>query len=647
MATGIYEWKDKLPVPDFGSMVTATKDPATPAPMQSPSQPTTGGSMFGGASFGDMVKAGPAASSPTPSFNDLFSSMGDTRAQNLQGAQQAIGEGFNPSTPSAGSQVARNSFIKAQEAAERKVLEQSALSGRDETGQIRGDRQDFLTQQALPQRMDFEAQLQAQEEKQAETRRQNAVGNVLAMEGLGSQERQADKSLLESARQFNTRQEFETWATKEGWNQDAINRAWQSNETALERTSREGVAFAGLNLEEKRLAQEGSQFTSRLDFDRWATQAGLDDVAAGRIWQSIENDRDRSLTKDENALDRNLTQSESRLGRELQRYIADTGFAIDERQLTETIRQFDGKLAFDKWATQAGLDDNAAARVWDGHLQDLSQKWQTGERLGSQEHQVLIEDKRVQAQTAAQQFDRLTNLEVLGKTQEWDAQKLELTNTYQTLRDTQAMSHEQAMTVMKGDIETRLTQMGVNADAARQAAEIEAGKWTTEREIAHQSAVANAELLFKYDNLREQVGLDSQRLNQSAQEIANQAAQFAQSFGLEEMRIKEMLNSDKSKAALGELSILMELAGDNPDMQQMVSGRFVAYMQTSGMISPEQAKQMIEKIQNPPPPDPIRDAAASVEEGDVPGATKQVTDGAIDQIGEAASTAKRWITSLF
>jgi hypothetical protein len=556
MATGIYEWKDKQPVPDFGSMVTATKDPASPAPMQSPSTPTAGGSMFGGGavpSFGDMVKGGPAASSPTPSFNDLFSGMGDTRAQNLQGAQQAIGQGLSASGPSAGSQVARNSFIKAQEAAERKVLEQSALSGRDETGQIRGDRQDYLSKTALPQRMDFEAQLQAQEEQQAQARQQNAVGNLLAMEGLGEQgrgtdaqnalaargqditvrgqdieERQANKSLAESARQFNSRQDFETWATEGGWDQDAIARAWQSGE---------------------------------------------------------------------NSADRAVTVSEGALGRELERYLGEGRLDIDRQQLSETIRQFDGKLAFDQWATQAGLDDNAAARVWEGHLQDLQQKWSTGERLGSQDHQVLIEDKQIKAQTAAQEFERVANLEVLGKTQDWERAQAEILNGYQVARDQGQMSHEEALQAARGQIEASLTQMGIGADAARQAAELKSREWLAGLELEQQKTLANADLLFKYDSLRTQAGIDQQSLDLRKTEVLNQVTQFAQTFGLDKAKTDALLKSEDWERH----AILMELSGDNPDMVGFASHQFVDLLANQFGISAEEKAAMHAAIDAKPP----------------------------------------------
>lgn len=718
--TGVYEWKKptpKLPGVNGGE---APKSPMDP--MAAPTQGQSSTSMFGpteanksavaGGDFNSMFNAG--ATAPTPSFNDLFAGAGDQRQQNIQAAQTNISQGFQPQGESAATTQARNQFQKAQDEAQRQVLEQAALSGRGETGQIIGDNREFLTKQALPQAMDFEAMLQTNEQASNRQRAQEAMGNLLSLEGLGSQERSQqaqlslqEKQLGESARQFNTQQAFTEWATKEGWSQDAINRAWQSEEAAKERASREGVAFAGLSLEEKKLAQEGSQFASRLDFDKWATQAGLDNQTATRIWQSIENEKERGsaekiafaqlsvkekelaqqgaqfkdelafkkfateggwsqqeadrawqslenekeissrekisfaqLSMEEKALaqegaqfrdrlsfdkwatqvglddkqadriwqanenekERTARAEESGLSRELQKYIADRGFAIDDKQLAETVRQFDGKMAFDKWATQAGLDDNEKGRIWQGHLQDLEQKWQSGERLGSQEHQSLIEDKRIQAQTAAQEFDRVANLEALGKTQEWDAAKLAITNGYQTARDAGQMSHEQAMQAAKMEMERNLAVMGLDAQTARQAAEIEARKWETERQIAHESAIANAELLFKNQSLLTQSGLERERLNQNAQEIANQAAQFAQSFGLEETRVKEMLNNEKSSTAIGNLSVLMELAGDNPDMMDLASRQFFTTMKDMGIMSPEEATRAIQELNNPPPP---------------------------------------------
>lgn len=552
MADAVYQWKDKK-TPDFGSMVGAKSDPYSATP-QSQSATLAAPKPQGGETpsmdFGTLFKSGSAG--PTPSFNDLFQDVGAQRAQNVQAASQNIGAGLNPSTPSAGSQTARNAFIKAQNEAQRQNAEASTLANRDETGQAVGDRRDYMTQTLLPQRMDFEAQLQAQEEQQAQQRQQNAMGNLIALEGLGSQERTAAAG-------------------------NAI--------TARGQDIQERLGMADLSVREKQLAQQGQQFTDELSFKKWATEGGWEQDEINRVWQSLEKGKDRAVTVSENALDRVLDK-----------YMADTGFDIDRQQLSENIRQFDSKLAFDEWATKANLDDNEKARIWDGRLQEIQHKHEKGERLGSEEHQILIEDKRAQANTAAQEFEKLAQLEILGKTQEWEQQKMAIADGYQQRRDQGQMSHEQAMQAAKLDMEKSLTQMGVDAQAARQAAEIEANRWETTRQLKQQETLANAELLYKYASLRENSKLENEKLKQNAQEIANQAAQFAQSFGLEEKKVTEMLNSQKAKDLLGNQAILMELAGDDPDMVEFASIKYVDTLVGLGMLSPEEAKTMKQSI---------------------------------------------------
>lgn len=754
MAEAVYQWKQPAPKLPGVTGTTSPMDPmGAPKPTQSPTFAPSGGGMSGGPSFGDLVKAGPAGSSPTPSFNDLFAGMGDQRAQNVQAAQQNVAQGFQPQAPSIASQQARNQFQKAQDETQRQVMEQAALAGRGETGQIVGDNRAFLTQFAMPQTMDFEASLAAQEEDRARTRSRDAMGDLLNLESLGAQERatnaqnslaargqditmrgqnlqsqQAAAQLAENARQFNSRQEFEAWATREGWSQEAINRAWQSGESAAERGSRERLGFADLlsqetrqgrdiasrermglaeiasreklgladlSIREKALAQEGSQFTDRLSFDRYALERGYSEAEIERAWKSMESskeiasqekvafagldlERDKFSAADQNAKqglsleanaqamtrlgmdreeayryaslaqakgladrgftleesqqaltaqgmkaedaryyaglahqeresakDRSLTASEGALGRELDRYIADAGFDIDREQLAETVRQFDGKIAFDTWATRAGLDDNEKGRIWQGHLQDLNQKWSTGERLGSQEHQVLIEDKRVQAATAAQEFERVANLEVLGKTQEWEQTKIGILEGYQQRRDAGQMSHEQAMQAMQAETETKLTQMGIDATTARQAADIQARQWEVTRELKQQETLANAELLYKYASLRETTGIQKQELNLRAQEMAQDAAQFLQTFGLEEKRTLAMLESQEMKDLIGVNTMLMEMAGDDPDLIDLASEKFIKSlgmmkMGDNPMLSPQEVDGMIQALKSPP-----------------------------------------------
>ena len=82
-------------------------------------------------------------------------------------------------------------------------------------------------------------------------------------------------------------QDFEAEQQAKQW-------AWQSNETSLDRQLQREIEAGRMTLEEKRLAQEASQFTDKLEFDKYALEKGLEQKDIDRIWNSKENALDRA-----------------------------------------------------------------------------------------------------------------------------------------------------------------------------------------------------------------------------------------------------------------------------------------------------------------------------------------------------------------
>lgn len=84
--------------------------------------------------------------------------------------------------------------------------------------------------------------------------------------------------------------------------QNAKQWAFQSSESNLDRQLQREVEAGRLGIEEKRLAQEAMQFESRQEYDRWALKMGLSENARERMWQSIENSKDRSFQAEQEKL---------------------------------------------------------------------------------------------------------------------------------------------------------------------------------------------------------------------------------------------------------------------------------------------------------------------------------------------------------
>jgi hypothetical protein len=115
---------------------------------------------------------------------------------------------------------------------------------------------------------------------------------------------QAQAELLETARQFDSQQAWETWATQQNialeearmaWqsNEALAERSWQAGENSLDRILQREVEAGRLDLATAELAEKTRQFDSQQDFEREMALLGYDQDAIARAWQAGENALDR------------------------------------------------------------------------------------------------------------------------------------------------------------------------------------------------------------------------------------------------------------------------------------------------------------------------------------------------------------------
>lgn len=213
-----------------------------------------------------------------------------------------------------------------------------------------------------------------------------------------------EQKFYEDARQFNTKMDFDKWALEQGLAENERQRIWQAvqndkelanrveiatmqtdlerwkqgrveamqqagfdQETALLRAQQEYEAVQAdldrqltreveqgrLSLEEKKLAQDASQFQSQQDFERWALEQGWSQDAIARSWQASENATQRAF----------LTQ-QANLDRILQSAIEQGKLNVEWEQLAQQARQFDTEMEFQQWAMEQGWEQDAIARSW-------------------------------------------------------------------------------------------------------------------------------------------------------------------------------------------------------------------------------------------------------------------------------------------
>jgi len=525
--------------------------PATGAPPPGPFGATAGANPFAG-----VKSFPPVAPAQNPGgFEALLNGAQPARAQNVAGAQQAISDMLMaPTGPSRESEAARSAFVKAQTEAQRQGAEQSALSGRLQTGQIGGDA-DAMRQKGLTQRADLENQLAISDSKRADANRQAGISALLGMEGLGEQAHSAEAQNAVTIR-----------------GQDI-----QDKQATASIASTEKIAFANLSQEDKRLAQEGSQFATRQEFDKWALTKQLDDKTADRVWQGIENEKDRSLKAGENALDRALNSSQfsEKMG-------------LENKQLSETIRQFNSREDFDRWAKNTDVDEAERNRVWQGNQEAVKQKWQTGERLSSQEHEVLLEKMQEDNQAKVMERNQVLNLDTLEKQQVHEERMLGFKDTYEGLRAKDGYSHEETMAQIEAKIASDLSAQGYSQDQALQGAHLEAQRIEGERSREMEERVSMAQLASSNSIASAELGIKKEQLDLAREELTAQLNDNAAMLGMKKEEFATAMEDQRFKRALDTAAVLTEKWGDNPDTQAKAAEILFGGLRDVGMMTDAQ-----------------------------------------------------------
>lgn len=511
-----------------------TASPAAP-PGSQPAQP---------ASFSDALRNNPLS-------QPLIRSASENIMQNLNNSQG----------PSMGSMFALNEYNKGESEALRQAKESSALNGRAFTGQISGDVNNELTNKLIPARQNFLGQLQGQEEQQNIARQQNAFQNLNTMAGLGQQGEIASNQLQSAEKQ-------------------------QANQLA----STEKVAFAGLDVQKQQLAQTAMQFNSKQDFDKWALDQNLSQADKELVWKSTEAEKDRQLT-----------QGQGELNRTLQQYVADKGFQIDDKKLTEQVKQFNSQQDFQKWATQAGLDADTQKQVWQANQNDIQRKQDLGMQLTAGEQALRMEGLKEAHDTAMADLGHVLNLDTMDKQQANEVALKKMDQSFTSLMTDKGYSHDEAMAATKQEYAKQLETMGFDHDTAMQAsdqwfkgqqadADRNQSKYLAEAQMAQTYDMFNQDLQQKYNFQADDVTLAHDKLSAESQ-------QWAQSLGLDEQKFNLLKGTQEFQNLSDTTSTLMAMAGDNPDMLQFAAENFYKGMGNlknadgSAVMSPDQVKQ--------------------------------------------------------
>jgi hypothetical protein len=280
----------------------------------------------------------------------------------------------------------------------------------------------------------------------------------------------------------------------------------------LDRELQREIEAGRLSIADRELLQQARQFDSRLEFDQWATQAGLDDAQASRVWESTERLKDRTFQSTENALDRANQLDIQKMSIESQTALAElqAKLATDQLLLAQDFESVQAQLNRDLDVAMQNGDFQHAMRILETQNdfaaaqaqadrefarseRVATQTWQSGEAISDRDFQKGMATLEHKYNLAVQNRD-FANQRMLQQSM----MEFEMAKQYNTF------SQEERMAQLNND----LAEAQANNDVMRQQAimgyghSLEMNRIASEQgfeaamrqhEMLHQAALQNAD----------------------------------------------------------------------------------------------------------------------------------------------------------
>lgn len=396
-----------------------------------------------------------------------------------------------------------------------------------------------------------------------------------------------EKQLATNAGQFKDELSFKQWATQGGWTQDEIQRSWQASQNEKGIASTEKIAFADLSFREKQLSQEGSHFKDKLAFDTYALEKGFTEDEKERVWQSLENEKNRAsaekisyadLSFREKELAQNAGQFKDKLA--FDTWATNAGFtdaekqrswqsAENDKQLTQSASQFKDKLEFDTWATQQGISQQEKDRAWSMNQFDqefAAKNSQFQQSFSQRERELNIDVNQfnreqdfkewaTQRGFTEQEKDRVwqTNLEAMKAANQKVLQDAQFAND--RIMQDKTLSAQEKLAAMENSLEVWktkqadiLTRDGWDKEDARQAADIQARITMQTTQLKQDLDIFETENATTIKQLQQENSQFLATYQQKKAELAQQNTQFEKSLASGDKKEANRLAFDMQKS---------------------------------------------------------------------------------------------------
>jgi hypothetical protein len=179
-------------------------------------------------------------------------------------------------------------------------------------------------------------------------------------------------------------------AAKEAQAETEKQRTFQSQQAELDRSLTRDLEQGKITMQEKELALNASQFTSKQEFDAYALKEGFTEDEIARAWDASEKSVTRQFQQQERVGAEQFKASSDQLDRQLTAALEQGKINQADKELAMNAAQFKSKQEFDAWATKEGYSEADRERAFAAAQTANNQAYQTGERLSQQKFSTAM-----------------------------------------------------------------------------------------------------------------------------------------------------------------------------------------------------------------------------------------------------------------
>lgn len=371
------------------------------------------------------------------------------------------------------------------------------------------------------------------------------------------------------------------------------------------------------------------------------------DIAAAQIGSAEKmQGSEQAFAAGENALSRELDKYgiDTRIQAETALQASDQAFLtaqqqrgyLNETELTNLRAEIESNLLKQGFTQEQAmqiadqkhqLNIQSNDQAFNQKLTELDQSWRTGERVGAQEHEEIINGLQMNHETMQNELQRVLQLDIQSNDIAYRNAAQSAAEAHDMVLTQLGLDSTQALQASQQVFEREMTNAGFDQQSAILAAQLTQDMNLAQMNIDSLEQRQTVELAQQNDQFAQSLGLDKEKIGLEQIRVSELINQNAKEFDLTEKQVNAALSSQGVADALNAVSVASQLFPDDEGALKPFADRLFETMGKQMGMSDEQIKSAIQETEVTASEDPLK----PMKEGRIKSLASSVFDGTMEK----------------